>query len=617
MSVLNYKSKYRLFQSGGKYVFCMCVLVVMGMSGCKDYLEIDNPSTISDARVFNSTSYTFSALTGVYNRLMGDDAYGSRLSIIYPFSTEDFRVGGDYNPLDRRGVGGYMASPQNTELNNPFNQLYEGIERANMCIRFIPESEVFRTGSASEQELMNTYLGEALTLRAWFFHELIRNWGDVPAPFEPASYTPDLFLPKEDKDVIYDKVLEDLARASELVPWQSESGNPSSRLTKEAVKAIRARLALARGGYSLRRDGNTMQRREDYLQYYQMAHDECLSIIEHGGHRLNPVFENVFRFLHSGGNLDNTNEVIFRVGAFGGGSRTDSKLGYANGIRINTNSSYGQANGGTVANVTFFYEYEPNDQRRDVTLAFFEIDDQDRKTFQASNNLRDGKFRKYWTNVRDASQSLGVDWPMIRYSDILLLFAEADNELNGGPSAQAIEAYDEVRARAFGVERSDLSPAPSDYTGFFNAINRERMLEFADEGIRKYDLIRWNLLGSMIDETRNKLRQFMNREGQYSNVPQYVYYRPTAFQNASSTDDEVASLDLYGGNINQVLFTPGPTSTPTGYSRVSWSLGVNEDLITGPSRGFAIGFQPNKSELLPIYSEIVSQNYNLTQDYGY
>src|SRR5690606_25698206 len=114
---------------------------------------------------------------------------------------------------------------------------------------------------------MRKFLGEALTLRAWFYHELIRNWGDLPASFVPSADVADLYMEKMDRDEIYDKLLVDLEEAATLVPWRSESNDPSTRITKAAVKGIRARLALARGGYSLRRESREMERRADYITY--------------------------------------------------------------------------------------------------------------------------------------------------------------------------------------------------------------------------------------------------------------------------------------------------------------------------------------------------------------
>lgn len=588
-------------------------------SGCEDFLDYENPSDVSQQPVFESTSYTMSALVGVYSHLMGDDAYGSRVSVLYPKGGEDFRVGGDYNSLDRRGISGYGVHPDNTEMFRPFLQFYAGIEAANNLIEYIPGSSLFNGGTEEEQKLMRKFLGEALTLRAQFYHELIRNWGDVPAQFQPSALLNDLYLPKTDRDVIYDRLLEDLALAADYVPWRSESGDPPTRISKAAVKGLRARIALARGGYSLRRDPQLMERRSDYKDFYEIARKECRDIIERGENGLNPVYENLFKSLH-GHNLDPTNEWIFQVGAFGGNSRSDSKLGYATGIRIADNSKYGKANGGTEAIPTYFYEFAPEgDSRRDVTLAYFMIDNDDNKELTTPLLMRDGKFRKYWTSIAGTNQNLGIDWPILRYADILLMFAEADNELNSGPSGEAVKALEDVRKRAFVGHEDKMGAIPTDYQGFFDAIVHERLLEFGGEGIRKYDLIRWNLLASTIEKTRQNLRDMMNQEGKYANIPTYVYYKKTPFLNTELVKDEIASFDLYGGSVSEVMFKPGP-ETSTGledYVRVSWADAVKEEHITGELKGFAIKFQPNARELFPIYSGVLNQNYNLTQDYDY
>ncbi|AKD03733.1 RagB/SusD family nutrient uptake outer membrane protein [Pontibacter korlensis] len=599
-----------------KYIKSLIFPLALGglvmFSSCESYLDVENPSTISQDAVFTSVGYANSAVTGIYNSLMGDDAYGSRVSTLYPNAADDIRIGGTYNPLDRRGISGFGVSPDNTELNKPFLQLYQGIERANIAIKYIPLSDLYTNGTPAEQASMRKLHGEALALRALFYHELIRNWGDVPAPFEPSADQTDLYLPKTNQDEIYDKLLEDLALASELVPWKGESGDPSTRITKAAVKGLRARLALARGGYALRRDSRKMERRADYRDYYEIARQETLDIIQSGRHSLHPDYEQVFKDLHSGVSGGATNEMIFEIGAFGGNSKTDSKLGYSNGLRIDKSSKYGQANGQLEVIPTYFYEFDSiGDVRRDVTIAFFQINKDDAKELTRLTQMRDGKFRKYWTTIDGTAQNMGINWPVLRYADVLLMFAEAENELNG-PTEQAIAAYEQVRRRAFTGHEDRMGVTPTDKEGFFQAIAQERLLEFGGEGIRKYDLIRWNLLSSTIAETKTKLRALMNGEGRYANVPQYVYYNPTPVVD-TTVPEEVASFDFHGGSISTVMYTPAPVTTPTGYTRVNWKSAVNEDYIST----FAVAFEENKSEVFPIYSGVLNQNYNLTQDYGY
>ncbi len=142
--------------------------------------------------------------------------------------------------------------------------------------------------------------GEALTLRAQFYFEAIRNWGDLPQHFLPsyieAAENP---LPvRVDRDILYDHILDDLKTAADLVPWRNELASigdaPDERITKGTVKGLRARIALFRGGYSLRQN-KTIQRPSDYAKYYQIARDEANDIITSGQHSLNPGFKALWK----------------------------------------------------------------------------------------------------------------------------------------------------------------------------------------------------------------------------------------------------------------------------------------------------------------------------------
>ncbi|WP_026905036.1 RagB/SusD family nutrient uptake outer membrane protein [Pedobacter glucosidilyticus] len=609
-------------------VVAMGVVVLSLLSSCKDYLKIDNPSTISETVAFGSLNEANSTVVGVYAKLPGDNGYGSRLSLSFSQGADDFKVDGAYNPLQTRGLSHYGASPNLPDLKAPYEQLYSGIERANMCIKYIPLSPIYNSGTETEKVGMRKLLGEALTLRAQFYLELLRNWGDLPARFVPASDITDQYIGKEDRDVIYDRLLEDLREAATLVPWRSQtSDNTPTRITKGVVKGLRARIALTRGGYSLRRNPQVMARKDDYLTYYTIARDECKEIIESGEHGLNPNFENLFKSLHTSKSVEVGREMMFTVGAAGTTGATNTKMAYSNGIRQNASSSYGQANGLNAAIATYFYEFDREDLRRDVTLAYYSISATNTKELTTSLVMREGKFRKYWTAIRDASQNLGVNWAILRYADILLMYAEAENELSGPENAKS--ALRQVRERAFPQSQwptqvtNYINTVSANKETFFNAIMQERLLEFGGEGIRKYDLIRWNKLASNIEETRQKMRDFRDGVGVYANYPRYVYYIPSPFINAATIPGELANLNLFGGNINTVMYTPGlGTSTaPAGYTTVRWRDAVNdtgnsERFITGVD-GIAHAFVPNSRELLPIHSDIIGANFRLTQDYGY
>lgn len=595
-----------------------CLIIFFTFTSCDDFLDQENISNSNEEQQFDSTADTFTALIGVYNQVIGDDGYGQRLNLYYPQSADDFKTSGDFNCNDRRGLSTYGACTSNPDLNKPFLKLYSGIERANLVIKNIPLSSVYQTGSAADKKLMDRYLGEAYTLRAQFYYDLIKNWGDVPMQLVPSSDLETVYLPKTDRDVIYEQMIADLATASALVPWRSEAASSNTRITKAAVKGLRARIALARAGYSLRRDPRIMAKGSNSEVYYKIAYDECKEIMMKGDHGLNSSFEAVFRALHDN-TEDAAHEVIFAVGAFGGNAATDSKIGYYNGMRHDDASSW-KSSGGINAIPTYFYEFGKFDLRRDITVASMQINATNQAILSTGVLCTDGKFRKSWTNVTGTAQNLAIDWPMIRYSDILLMFAEADNEINGAPSADAVNAVQLVRNRAYAGNIGQAGTIPTDKTGFFNFIVHERLLEFGGEGLRKYDLIRWNLLATKISETRLKLSALLNGTGQYSTVPSYLYYRDSPYDKTKTAQAALNSIDVYvpaGVSRADIYYTPSEANTPAGYKRLNWRAAMTATYVSDPVKGYAQYFEANRKELFPIYDDIILSNYNLKQDYGY
>ena len=565
-------------------------------SSCKKYLELEPVSSFGTGYVFSNTTNADLAVLGAYAALGGDQGYGIRISMYYPYDNDEMMgQGGNPGDNERRDIARYNAKPSNTQLANPFNQMYSGIERANICIYNIPLMPQYNNGSEADKNKLRYLHGEALTLRAQFYMELIRNWGDVPAQFLPSSLETDLFKTKTNRDSIYDQILADLETASTLVPWRSETNVSNERITQGAVRALRARIALYRGGYSLRKS-RQMERPADYKTFYQIAKDECAAIMQRtGDHKLNPSFLAVFKDAIGAHKQEPNGEIIWEVGMTGGGSGFgDSKLGYYNGPRYN-----GTGNGALTILPTFFYSFHPQDTRRDVTCAPYDISKDLYKVPRTLQSMTDGKFRRDWTSqLTSAAQYFGTNWPIIRFSDVLLMFAEADNELNNGPTPAAIAALEQVRLRAFGGDASLIGTTPADYTGFFNAVMKERMLELGGEGIRKYDLLRWNKLELRLKEVKAELALMVARQAPYENLPSTMYYLPN-------------STTLVWGNS---FYEPSPATAPVGYSSVSW---VGNNITTTLINILAVSFTPNKSELLPLPQASLDANPNLKQDYGH
>jgi len=587
-----------------------------------NYLDVEQLALNTTEATFSTVSGATSALIGTYDLLSGDQVYGTRVSMYFPYDTDELiSSGGNQYDTGRRGITRYRAFASNTEITNPWNNLYQGIERANICIQNIPAMALYTSGTASDTAALHRLHGEALTLRAQFFYELVRNWGDVPAQFTPSVSGQDFNLPNADRDATLKRLIDDLAVAEKLVPYRTGAGVANERITKGAVKALRARIALQRGGYALR--GNTISRPADYLDYYRIARQECLELMNRRGeHTLNPSYENLWRSVNQLVR-DPSNEILFEVGMSGATATGDSKLGYYNGPRLTASPTYGSTQGAVTVVPTYFYAFDSTDVRRDITVAPYQYTNgSNNQSAVALSTIYDGKFRRDWhvPALPGASNYLGYNWPLIRFADVLLMYAETDNELNG-PNAGNQAAFMEVRTRGFGgnATRAAAGVNLTSKASMFNAIVNERLLEFGSEGIRKYDLLRWNLLGQKINEAKTNIALMQAGSAPYNNIPNTLYYT------------------VVNGTIrwSRSFYRPAPATAPAGTTSVAWRSSINVAYVanlrplstvvtvgtasaTSNGGGLAAEYLPNLGkELLPIPQTTLDTDAALKQNFGY
>jgi hypothetical protein len=608
-------------------IFAVLPVAVSCIAGCKKYTEVDPVSQYSIPQTFSDVSNATTALVGVYDELQGDNGYGIRLSMYYPYDTDEGIVTGNIDN-GRRGVGRYQLLLTNSEISNPFRQLYRGVEKANLCIEQIPLMPQYTSGTATEQKDLKRLYGEALTLRAQYLFELIRNWGDVPAPLLPAYKLKDLNIPRSDRDSTYDIILADLATAKDLLPWRLEVSR-NERITKGAAKALRAKIALVRGGYSLRSNGQ-MERKNDFLKYYTIARDECADLMANRNqHTLNPNYENIWRNVTSF-IYDPQGEIIFEVGAGGGNSNSDSRMGNYDGPTLNNASRYGAGGGGLQMLPNYFYAFDSVDTRRDITVTHYQVPTASNiKSQRRLGELNTGKYRRDWRVPLLSGTALnpGYNWSLIRFSDVLFMYAEAVNEINNGPDANAIAAFEEVRKRAYRGSTTLIGTTPTTKAGFFDAIVNERFLEFGHEGIRKYDLLRWNLLSAKIAEARDKIQKIRDRIAPYSFVPQYIYYKNTGEEiTYYTTTDSISKQPFWRPTqippvAASIGTAPASGAAATKWVRIDWAQNLTTaSVIDGKPlwQGFASFFVPGKSELLPFdQATLAAYQGKLSQNPGY
>jgi hypothetical protein len=229
-----------------------------------------------------------------------------------------------------------------------------------------------------------------------------------------------------------------------------------------------------------------------------------------------------------------------------------------------------------------------------------------------------------------------MNWILIRFADVLLMYAEAVNEINNGPTPEAINAFEEVRKRGFRGNTNLIGTTPTTKSGFFNAVANERFLEFGAEGMRKYDLLRWGLLNTKLTEVRANLALLRQRLAPYTNVPDSVFYRNGGSPNSvGGVDGE--GLIFYtpwapnGGSLpywkpRTTNPTPNTTTVPgtgaitTTWIKIGWAAQLTANYADSRRLEAAVGylFAPNKSELMPYdQAAIVSFQGKLKQNPGY
>ena len=430
---------------------------ILSAASCKKYLSPAPLSTIDPSITFNNVPNAKAAVMGAYLSMAGDFGYGIRVSYYYAYDDDCIMGGGSALSSARHEEAHYTLSAANTDIVNTFNQFYAGIERANNCIYYIPKMPQYTSGSASDKTELQRLVGESLVIRAQLYYELVRIWGDVPSQWVPSQFVPDLFLGRNSRDSIYDHIIADLTIAKPLLPWRLETSQ-DERFTKGTAMALRAKVAMFAGGYSLRQGGQ-MSRLANYLDYYKIAKAETDTLISRRDqHTLfTGGYKSLWRdVIDAHKAVDASGEIIMQV-AMANGTNSDSKIGAQNGTKIN-------GVGGSLGNMvpTYFYQFDSTDIRRDVTFVPFEVVRDQYGRGHASNSIYDGKFRRDWitspsyymssgattgTNPvtltpasNTAIQNFQLNWPLIRFSDVLLMNAEADNEIV--ESIMAVDLHD-------------------------------------------------------------------------------------------------------------------------------------------------------------------------------
>ena len=512
-------------------------MVLSVVTACDDFLEPDSPSTFDLSYIYSNVDDARKGVNAIYSHF-GQDAFRSRLSNNMAGNTDIEHQSGWSATSDRYQIWDLNALSSNRDLEIVWTYAYRAIRDANISIQGIESSSVLNSSDAATSRTMHHLLGEAYTLRAYWYSMLIYYFGDVPFITEAPKSGDNFFLGKEDRNVILSHVITDLIAVEEGMMWADELPYGIEQVSREYTLGMIARLSLQRGGWYLKPD-LTMDRQSDYLDYYTIARDYSKKLMDLKDRALPADFRQVFmnecKFI-APVNSDVLFEVPFAIG--------NGDVGWNIGITVDGGVTalhdYGSGNNYMAIPPTYYFSFDTLDIRRDVTCALYKVNTDFKEEFIGvgsranPTNIAQGKWSRHFLPTppgKSSAKGTGINWPMMRYPDVLLMFAEAENELNG-PTGDAQDALRRVRQRAF--DESLWSEKVDDYINsvsagketFFDAIVDERAWEFGGEMIRKYELIRWGIYSEKMQETVDGLKQMtddaVNGTG---TLPDYLYWK--------------------------------------------------------------------------------------------
>jgi len=627
----------------------------------KNFFETESPSAMDEA-VFKSADLTEQAIGAIYNTFGEDKSFRNRLcggyvalntDIEHCSKTEDK----DYAAYNITGGTGDLSTSNGKD---PWAYLNSAIERANVVIDGI------RANSDTTDANFKYLLGETLTLRSFCYLEMVKLWGDVPASFESFNgFNKEvLYTEKQDRNVVYEQLRKDLKEAARLMPWSSQcpgkAVNYTGRPSKALALGLLARLDLMYAGLAMRPDvftkGGTKACSVQYnvndankrQELYQEAVWACAQIIKQEDSKLKSNFEDVFKDLCGDVTDYAKSEWIWalpfldgargQVLALSGNKMSTACAGalvntmfYSDG---NTNNTKTQAMIEIVP--SFYYAYDKADKRRNVTILpwAWEYDDgqgtgssytdvvfpgvpaTDKKLYQKQSNISQmylGKLRVEWMKRSYSNNEDGVDMPVLRYADVLLMFAEAaiGSKEGNAPSElygiSAQQCFDKIRNRA-GLASIPLT---------FDAIVNERAFEFCGENIRKYDLMRWGLLREKLEKAQADCYDLQNNTGAFEGRPDTVWMH-FARNDEFSQKGAAYVLDRFVG-LDVDAVKPAEFNKETGWVAKSF-FDKDEELFIIPSKWYLYkeGTDIDMHQYWPIFDvNIAASNGTLWNDYLY
>ena len=445
-----------------KYNLIAIALLGFSFSSCSDFLEQNPQTDLSENDFYKTADDILSAVNGVYSSLQEGDIYGNWY-VFGEIPSDNTRNQLSGSVTTQNKFDQFYIDTQNSMIANFWKAAYKVINRTNTVLGRIDGIEI-------NTELANRYKLECKFIRALMYFNLVRVYGDVPLVLKEISISESYDILREPKENVYNQIIADLKEAQDLPV--SYSTAEDGRATQGAAKALLANVYMTLHKYA-----------EAETILAEIINSGQYSLLENTPGSLNiDGYKNVFSPVNH-----NSKEGIFEIQFLKGGYGEGSN--YANNFAPENSGTNVVAVGGTGGNnipeMDIYNAYEEGDLRRDFSMSLGYYDN------RKNNEWVESRYVCKFMDVPYQNNDASNNYPVIRYADVILMYAEALNQ--NGKTAEACKYLNMTRRRGFGYQTTETSPVDlqtTDKAQFALMVEQERRVELAFENHRWFDLIR-------------------------------------------------------------------------------------------------------------------------------
>lgn len=445
----------------------MVLVAGLGFTSCsKDFLDLKPISTATSDNFYRTADDFKNAINGAYGSLQAGGLTTNSYVFAEVASDNTVPVASgsvtDQDEFDR-----FYIKTTNPFISTRWNDGYAAIARFNTILDKI--------GAVTMDEtLKNRYTAEAKFLRALVYFELVRTFGDVPLVLKTIENPDEGYTyGRNPKAEVYTQIEKDLTEAEAVLPVSYATAD-IGRATKGAAKALLGKVYLTQNKYP-----QTVSKLKE--------------VIDLATYQILPNYLDVFRV----GNKNNK-ESVFDVQFKSGGSSEGNPWPNAFAPQNSGNAviAFG-GDGNNQPSADIIAAYETGDLRKDISLATSYVN--------AAGQTIPDKFIKKYYDVPVAKNDNGNNIPVIRYADVILMYAEALNEVSYQAGGAAFTYLNQIRTRA-GLSSKTAETTPTQ-AAFRLAVEQERRVELAFEGHRWYDLVRTGRAVTVLNSKKDQIRQ--------------------------------------------------------------------------------------------------------------